>query len=103
MGLFDWLKGKPWAGAKAEVKGEEIGRVTHYFPHVHVAVIDLKKGSLQKGDQVRIHGHTTDFTQKITSMQVEHQAVEEAPAGSSVGIKVSERVRAHDQVLKVVE
>jgi translation initiation factor IF-2 len=85
------------------MKEIEVGKVADYFAHIGVVAIEVTAEGIRVGDTLHFLGHTTDFTQKITSMQVEHQAVEEAPAGSSIGIKVKERVRAHDQVLKVIE
>ena len=82
---------------------EEIGRVTHYFSRIGVAAIDIKQGELRVGDTIHIKGHTTDFYQKIDSMQIEHQPVEKAGPGQSVGIKVSEQVRENDIVYKVSE
>lgn len=85
------------------MKEIEIGKVADYFAHIGVVAIEVTAEGIQVGDTLHFMGHTTDFTQKITSMQVEHQTVEEAPVGSNVGIKVKERVRSHDKVLKVVE
>ncbi len=82
---------------------EEIGRVSHYFTRIGVAAIDIKQGELKVGDTIHIKGHTTDFYQKIDSMQIEHQPVEKAQAGQSVGIKVSEQVRENDIVYRVTE
>jgi len=81
---------------------EEIGRVRDYFAHISVAGIDLT-GKLKVGDTIHIHGHTTDITQVVDSMQVEHASVQEAGPGDSVGIKVADRCRAGDHVFKVVE
>ena len=78
-----------------------LGEVTHYFPHVNVAVIDLKKGALQKGDKVRIHGHTTDFSQKIESLQIEHKDVDSVKRGQDFGLRVKSRVRIGDVVYKL--
>jgi len=80
----------------------EIGSVMHYFTKAEVAAIDLKKG-LAVGDTIHIKGATTDFTQKVDSMQIEHKNVEKAKAGQSIGIKVKEQVREHDKVFKVKE
>ncbi|HER43585.1 MAG TPA: translation elongation factor-like protein [Candidatus Eisenbacteria bacterium] len=85
------------------MKEIEVGKVTDYFAHIGVVAIEVTAEGIMVGDTLHFLGHTTDFTQKITSMQVEHQSVETAPVGSSVGIKVTERVRTHDQVLKVIE
>ena len=81
---------------------EEIGRVRDYFAHINVAGIDLS-GKLKVGNTIHIHGHTTDITQVVDSMQVEHASVQEAGPGDSVGIKVADRCRAGDHVFKVVE
>jgi putative protease len=83
----------------SEVK---VGRVTHYFGHLQVAVFEITDGELNVGDTVRIAGHTTDVTQPVETMQVEHQTIPSAKAGQSVGVKVNQRVRKHDVVFKVL-
>jgi putative protease len=84
------------------MKEIEVGRVADYFKKIGVVAIDVT-GDIQVGDILHFSGHTTDFNQKIDSMQIEHENVEKAEKGSSVGIKVKERVRIHDHVFKVVE
>jgi len=79
-----------------------IGVVTHYFTHIQVAAIDLTEGDLAVGDTIHIKGATSDFTQKVTSMQIEHKDVEKAPKGSKIGIKVTEHAREKDNVYKVL-
>ncbi len=81
---------------------KSIGRVVKYFSKVGAAAIELERENLKIGDTVVFRGHTTDFTQTIDSMQVDNQPIEEAKPGDSIGIKVSERVRPHDEVLKVI-
>jgi putative protease len=81
---------------------EEIGRVRDFFARIGVAGIDLT-GKLKVGDTIHIHGHTTDITQVVDSMQVEHDSVQEAGPGDSVGIKVVDRCRGGDHVFKIVE
>jgi putative protease len=76
---------------------KEIGMVEKYFSHVEVGIIKLS-GNIKLGDAIHIKGHTTDFTQNIESMQVEHKTVEQASSGEEVGIKVKERVRPGDKV-----
>ena len=66
---------KPAAAKK--LKENIIGKVTHYFPHVRAAVIKLK-APLAVGDLIKIKGHTTDFTQKITSLQIDRTPINEA-------------------------
>lgn len=79
---------------------ELVGTITHYFAKPEVGVVKLS-GDIRVGDVLRFCGHTTDFQQEVTSMQVEHEAVETATAGTEVAIKVSERVRKGDEVYRV--
>jgi len=81
---------------------KEIGKITHYFGKIAVGIVELTD-SLKVGDDIHIKGVHTDFTQKVDSMQIEHQNVEEAKAGDFVGIKVRERVHPNDKVYKVIE
>jgi translation initiation factor IF-2 len=80
---------------------ELVGTVIHFFKGPSVAMVQLTAGELVVGDQVRFHGHTTDFTATITSMQVNHQPVERAQPGVEVAIQVGDRARPKDQVFKV--
>ncbi len=82
---------------------QEIGRVTHYFGHINVAAIEITDGTLKVGDTIHIKGHTSDFTQQIESIQLEHESVEEATVGQEIGLKVAEHAREHDIVYKVVD
>jgi len=74
-----------------------VGRVTHYFGRIGVAVVKLS-APLSQGDTVHFRGKSTDFTQVLESMQIEHQPVREAKPGDEVAIKVSNRVREGDEV-----
>jgi translation initiation factor IF-2 len=82
---------------------EKIGRVTHYWAKIGVAGIEITAGEVRVGDTIRFKGHTTDFNQRVDSMQVEHDPVAVARAGDSVGLKVADHVRDHDEVFKVTE
>jgi translation initiation factor IF-2 len=82
---------------------EEIGKISHFFSKINVGVLDLTNGDLRIGDTIHIKGHTTDFYQKVESMQVEHASVETADKGMQVGLKVESSVREGDQVFKVTE
>lgn len=81
-------------------EGKLIGKVTHYFSKIGVAVIELSD-TLKVGDAIRIVGGQTDFTQTIESMEIEHEKVQEAKAGDSVGLKVNQKVREGYKVYKV--
>ena len=81
----------------------EIGKVTHYFSKIGVAAIEIKEGSLRVGDVVHVKGHTSDFMQRIASMQIDNQPVQEATIGQAVAFQVAQHARQHDVVYKVVE
>jgi len=85
-----------------EMSEEEVGRVSNYFSRIGVAAIEITNGTLKVGDSIRIKGVKTDFTQMIGSMEIDRQPVEMAQKGSSVGIKVKDRVRQNDVVFKVL-
>lgn len=78
-----------------------VGKVTHYFTNIGVAVIELE-GAVAVGDKISIEGATTDLQQKIASMQVDHKEVESAKKGEAIGMKVKDRVRGGDQVYKIM-
>lgn len=80
----------------------QVGKVTHYFAKIGVAVIEVTSGGIKVGDEIHLKGHTTDFKQKVNSMQVEHENVDIAEPGKSVGIKVEEPARANDLVYKEI-
>ena len=75
--------------------------MTHYFSQVSVAVVRLESGSLRVGDTIHVTGHTSDFRQRVESLQIEHQPVSEVSAGQEFGLKVTEHAREHDIVYKV--
>ena len=79
----------------------KIGRVTHYFGKINVAALDLMD-ELKMGDEIHVLGHSTDFTQTVDSIQLEHEAIEAARPGMDVAIKVKKRVREGDEVFKVM-
>jgi len=80
-----------------------IGKITHYFSHLGVSVVELKEGELKVGDTVHIKGHTTDLMQKVDSLQIEKNPVEKIGPGESAGLKVTDHVRDNDEVYLVEE
>lgn len=86
---------------KKAAEGKLIGRITHYFSNIEVAVIDLTS-PLKVGDKIRvIGGQETDFEQEVDSMQIEHEQVKSAKKGDSVGTKINEKVHEGYKVYKV--
>jgi len=81
-------------------EGKLIGKVTHYFGNIGVAVIELSD-TLKVGDDIRIVGGEADFTQNVESMEIEHQKVKEAKKGESIGLRVNQKTREGYKVYKV--
>ena len=77
----------------------KIGDVSHYYANIEVAVVELT-GKLKTGDRITIRGATTDFTQLVESIQIDHDQVAEAGSGDSIGLVVKDRVRAGDKVFR---
>lgn len=78
-----------------------IGHISHWYGAIGVAGVHLDEGDLHANDTVHILGHTTDITQQVGSMQIDHNDVTEAHAGDDIGIKVGDHVREHDKVFLV--
>jgi len=77
-----------------------VGKVIHYFDKIKVAIVELKK-PLKIGEEVRFTGGETDFEQKISSMEVDHEKVKRAKAKQAVGMKVKKKVHPGYRVYKI--
>ena len=77
----------------------EVGRITHFFSKIGVAVVELT-APLVVGDNILVKGPSTDFEQVVESMQIEHTNIPRAEAGQSIGLKLAQRVREKDAVYK---
>ncbi len=86
----------------ANEEGKLIGKISHYFSNIEVAVIDLDS-ALKVGDNIRIIGGEVDFDQAVDSMEIDRKKVEKAGKGDSVGTKVSQKVREGYKVYKINE
>jgi len=80
----------------------KIGKVTHFYNRISVAVLELTD-EMGLGDRIAIMGHSTEFTQQVESMEINHRAVQSAGPGQEVALKVLEAVREGDLVYKVIE
>ncbi len=92
---------KQQAKKTPELNLEKIGEVTHYFPHVKAAAVKVLKGGINVGDQIYIKGHTTDFKEKVNSLQLDLVAIEAGKKGQEVGLLVKSRVRIGDSVYRI--
>ncbi len=92
----------PSMPAQPAPREKRIGVVTHYYSHASVATLRLEPGAtLRVGDVIHIRGHTTDFSQKVESLEVNHAPVTEVGPNDDFGLKVVEHSREHDEVFKV--
>jgi hypothetical protein len=91
----------PSPPAQTAPPGERIGVVTHYYSHLSVATVRLESGALRLGDMIHVRGHTTDFSQKVESLEVNHAPAAEVGPNNDFGLKVVEHAREHDVVYKV--
>ncbi len=76
---------------------KRIGKITHFFPKISVAVVELED-KVKVGDTIEIEGQDSKFEQKLDSMQVNHAPVKEAKKGDAIGLKVAQPVREGDVV-----
>jgi len=95
-------KKKKVASIPAGASLEEVGLVTHYFSKVDAAVVKLTKSGLSIGDKIVIKGHTSDFKEKVNSIQLDHEPIQNAEKNMEIGLKVKAKVREHDVVYKIV-
>lgn len=83
-----------------QAQNKPVGVVTHYYGGIEVAIVKFSK-PVKKGIEVNFKGVTTDFNQKVDSMQYEHKNIDLAKKGQEVGIKVEDKVREGDEVYLV--
>jgi len=77
-----------------------IGKIAHFYSKISVAVVELTN-KLSVGDEISIEGPSTNFTQTVDSMQIEHENIKEAKKGDSIGLKVINAVKENDSVYKL--
>lgn len=90
--------GKKKAPDKSVVPQKQVGTITHYFSRIEVVVIKLSKAGIAVGDRIHVVGATTDFTQRVKSLQIESIDVSLAKKGALVGLKVEKRAKEGDKV-----
>ena len=96
------VKPPPRRPPQPTAEEQRIGVVTHYYSHLSVVAMQLEPDStLRVGDIIHIRGHTTDFTQKVESLEVDHAPVTEVRPNDDFGLRVVEHAREHDIVYKV--
>jgi putative protease len=77
----------------------EIGHVSHFFSKINVAIIELTL-PLSEGDHILVKGPSTDFEQKVDSLQIDRKEIDRAEGGQSVGLKLDQIAREKDVIYK---
>ncbi len=77
----------------------KIGQITHFFDKISVAVIELL-ADLSVGDKIKITG-SNEFEQTVSSMQVDHDQIEKANKGDTVGLKLDSPAKSGDEIYKI--
>ena len=84
------------------VEKKLIGKITHFYPKISVAVVELED-TLNVGDRISIERGEEKIEQDVDSMQIEHKNVEEAGKGESIGLKIAGQTKEGAKVFKVIE
>lgn len=88
----------PW---RVPLSGEEfLGVAEDFFSHVGVIALTLL-APLNVGETLHVRGHTSDFQQVVSSLQIDHAAVTSAVKGDGVGVKIDQKARKGDYIYKV--
>lgn len=82
---------------------QEIGYISNFLNKISVAIIEMTDGTLAVGNTIHILGRSTDFTETVSSMEIDHVSVDTVKKGDSLGLRVSENTRRKDRVYKVIE
>lgn len=78
-----------------------VGKVVHYYDKLGVVIVDLQSGGLKVGDEVKFKRNDEEFTQKVESLQVEHESVDSVKKGDSFGMKVDQPTKPGTEVYLV--
>lgn len=84
-----------------KIADKKIGKISHYYDKIGVAVVKLSKGDLKVGDSLKLVARDgTEFTQEVSSMQIERANIDIAKSGDEFGLKVDKQVKENSQVTK---
>ncbi|TSC92821.1 MAG: hypothetical protein CEN89_451 [Candidatus Berkelbacteria bacterium Licking1014_7] len=90
---------KPAAAAEKQ-PGKSVGKITHFFGKIEVAIVELTD-TLKVNDKIAIRGATTDIEQTVDSIELDHKKIEEAKKGDAIGLSVKDKVREGDEIFKL--
>lgn len=82
------------------VMAKELGKVTHWYDKIGVAVIKLE-GVLKRGDRVKFKKGENEFEDSVSSLQIDRVDVESGNKGDEVALKLSRKVKEGSVAYKV--
>ena len=80
---------------------KKIGKIVNYLDKINVAVLEVESDSVKTGDTILIGEEGEGFEQVVTSMQIDHEQVDEVKKGGDCGLKVDQEVKKGSNVYKV--
>ena len=83
------------------MKEKELGKVIHYYDKAMVAVVKLTGGGLKMGDSVKFVHNNNEFSQPVSSMEVDYKQIQSAKKDEEVAIKVEQKTHEGACVYKV--
>ena len=78
-------------------KDNPIGKVVHWYDKLGVAVVKLNK-ALKVGSQIKVKRGDQEFTDTVTSMQLDHKPIDAGKKGDEVAVKVSKQAKEGAEV-----
>ena len=78
-------------------KSNPIGKVAHWYDKLGVAVIKLNK-AIKVGDRIKVKRGDQEFTDTVTSMQLNHESISSGKKGDEVAVKVSQPAKEGAEV-----
>jgi len=79
---------------------KEIGKITHWYDKISVAVIKLTN-VLKKGDRIKIKKGAEEIEELVNSLQIDRTDVEKGKKGDEVAVKLSKKAKEGSIVYKV--
>lgn len=77
---------------KVMAKEKELGRVSHWYDKINVAVVKLA-GTLKKGDRLKFKHGEEEFEEEIGSLQIDHKEVVAGKKGDEIAMKLSHKAK----------
>ena len=78
-------------------KSSPVGKVTHWYDKISVAVVKLTKG-LNVGDSIKVKHGESEFGDEVSSIQLNHEPIKSGKKGDEVAIKLSQKASVGSEI-----